>query len=218
MMMLPLVLAAALAAPSIPATASPEPSPTPNPRRVMSVRIPMPSFITPDEQLKFDIPYQIPELNWGNQRFWDPYRANRVDTKNWADSDYATLNWGGLRDAFATNGLDISLNYTADLAGNPVGGRSSGFTYCDNWTLDLEFQTEPLLGWKGGTFSIIALDRNGNNLSSRNIGNQFTVQQVYGGTGFIFYGLAYNQRFLDDRVSVKFGRMAAGDDFASSPF
>ena len=33
------------------------------PHKVMSVRIPMPSFITPDEQLKFDIPYQIPELN-----------------------------------------------------------------------------------------------------------------------------------------------------------
>ena len=41
---------------------------------------------------------------------------------------------------------------------------------------------------------------------------------MYGGTGVIFYGLAYNQRFLDDKVSFKFGRMAAGDDFASSPF
>ena len=215
-MFLPLLIAAATAV-SAPASQDSPDASARSPRRVMTVRIPMPAFITPDEQLKFDIPYQIPELNWGNQRFWDPYRSSRADTKSWSDSDYATMNWGGLRDTLSTNGLDISLNYTADLAGNPVGGKSAGFTYCDNWTLDLEFQTEPLLGWKGGTLSVIALDRNGNNLSAQNIGNQFTVQQVYGGTGVIFYGLAYNQRFLDDKVSFKFGRMAAGDDFASSP-
>ena len=49
----------------------------------MHVRIPMPLFITPDEQLRFDIPYQIPELNWNMQRFWEPYRSNRDNSKNW---------------------------------------------------------------------------------------------------------------------------------------
>lgn len=213
-MILPLLMAAAVSAAVPDSTYSSSAVPA---RKVMTVRMPMPSWITKDEELKFNIPYQIPELNWGNQRFWDPYQSQRNNTKNWLDSDYATLNWFGLRDRLATNGLDISATYTSDLAGNPVGGNSAGFTYCDNFTLDLEFQTEPLLGWRGGTFSVIALDRNGNNLSAQRIGNQFTVQQVYGGTGVIFYGLAYNQRFLDDKVSFKFGRMAAGDDFASSP-
>ena len=213
-MLLPILLAAATAV-SSPDSSSTQATPH---RKVMTVHIPMPKFITSSEELRFDIPYQIPELNWANQRFWDPYRQNRDNTKNWFDSDYATLNWFGFRDKLSTNGLDISVTYTADLAGNPVGGKSAGFTYCDNFTLDLEFQTEPLLGWHGGTLSIIALDRNGNNLTAQRIGNQFTVQQVYGGTGAIFYGLAYNQRFLDDRVSFKFGRMSAGDDFASSPF
>ena len=214
-MILPLFLAAAVSTAS-PDTATPS-STTPPPRKVMTVRMPMPSWITKDEELKFNIPYQIPELNWGNQRFWDPYRSNRNNNKNWFQSDYATLNWWGLRDALASKGLDISLNYTSDIAGNVTGGKSQGFTYTDNWTLDLEFQTEPLFGWHGGTLSIITLDRNGNNLSRNNIGNQFTTQQVYGGTGVIFYALAYNQRFCDDRFSFKFGRMAAGDDFASSP-
>ena len=213
-MFLPLILSAVLASPS----PSPSPLPESTPKKNLSVTIPMPKFITPDEKLKFDIPYQIPELNWGNQRFWDPYQRQRDNTKNWIDSDYATLNWFGLRDVLSTNGLDISVTYTADLAGNPVGGKSAGFTYCDNFTVDLEFQSKPLFGYEGGTLSIIGLDRNGNNLTAQHIGNQFTVQQVYGGTGFIFYCLAYNQRFLDDKVSFKFGRMSAGDDFASSPF
>jgi len=182
-----------------------------------SIHIPMPAMITPNEELRFDIPYQIPELNWNMQRFWDPYRTSRNNNKSWFQSDYATLNWFGLRDTLASHGLDISVSYTANLAGNPVGGKSAGFTYCDNFTFDLEFQSKPLFGYEGGTLSVIGIERNGNNLTARNVGNQFTVQQVYGGTGFIFYGLAYNQRFCNDRFSFKFGRMAAGDDFASSP-
>jgi porin len=213
-MLLPILLAAASAV-SLPEASTHQSGIS---RKVMTVRVPMPKFITEREELRFDIPYQIPELNWANQRFWDPYESQRNNTKNWFQSDYATLNWFGFRDTLSSKGLDISASYTSDLAGNPVGGQKAGFTYCDNFTLDLEFQTEPLLGWHGGTLSVIGIDRNGNNLTAQNIGNQFTVQQVYGGTGFIFYGLAYNQRFLDDRVSIKFGRMAAGDDFASSPF
>ncbi|MCX6960409.1 MAG: carbohydrate porin [Verrucomicrobia bacterium] len=216
-MFLPLLLAAAVSAASSDAGNSDQSTTSPAPRKVMHVRIPMPSFITPDEQLRFDIPYQIPELNWNMQRFWEPYQKSRGQGKDWFHSDYATMNWFGLRDTLANHGLDISVSYTADLAGNPVGGKSAGFTYCDNFTLDLEFQSKPLFGYDGGTLSVIGIERNGNNLSAQHVGNQFTVQQVYGGTGFIFYGLAYNQRFCDDRFSFKFGRMAAGDEFASSP-
>jgi len=213
-MILPLLLAVAVSSAS-PESNTPTPSSSP-PRKVITVRIPMP-FMRADDALKFDIPYQIPEFNWGNQRFWDPYRKERDNTKSWVDSDYATLNWWGARDTLAAKGLDIAFNYTSDIAGNVTGGKSRGFAYCDNLTLDLEFQTEPLLGYKGGTLSVIMLNRDGNNLSARNIGNQFTVQQVYGGSTAIFYGLAYNQRFCDNRFSFKFGRMSAGDDFASSP-
>lgn len=215
-MILPLILAASVS------TASPTPSPSPTPvqTRGISVTLPMPKAmhgVFPDDSLRFNIPFQIPELNWRMQRFWEPYQANRETGKSWLDSDYATMNWFGFRDTLATNGLDVSASYTADLAGNPVGGKSAGFTYCDNFTIDLEFQSKPIFGYDGGTLSVIGLNRDGNNLTAQHVGNQFTVQQVYGGTGFIFYGLAYNQRFDDDKISFKFGRMAAGDDFASSP-
>jgi porin len=216
-MILPILLAAAVstAAPDA-ARASDSASPA---RKKMSVHVHIPRmpFMATDADLRFDIPYQIPELNWGNQRFWDPYRSNRVNTKNWFQSDYALQNWFGLRDTLASHGLDVSFNYTSDIAGNVTGGKSRGMTYCDNFTLDLEFQSQPLFGYKGGTLSVIMLNRDGSNLSAQNIGNQFTVQQVYGGSTAIFYSLAYNQRFCDDRFSFKFGRMSAGDEFASSP-
>jgi porin len=216
-MILPILLAAAVST-AAPDAGNVADSARPA-RKKMSVHVHIPRmpFMATDADLRFDIPYQIPELNWGNQRFWDPYRSNRVNTKNWFQSDYALQNWFGLRDTLANHGLDVSFNYTSDIAGNVTGGKSRGMTYCDNFTLDLEFQSQPLFGYKGGTLSVIMLNRDGSNLSAQNIGNQFTVQQVYGGSTAIFYALAYNQRFCDDRFSFKFGRMSAGDEFASSP-
>ena len=205
-MILPLLLAAALT--STNATSS---------SRVITMKVPEIPHLMQAQELRFNLPRQIPGLDWDIQRFWHPYEVSEDDTKNWMNSSYATMNWFGLRDRLATNGVDISLNYLSNLAGNVTGGKSRGFTYCDNFTLDLEFHSEQLLGYKGGTLGIIMLNRDGNNLSAQNIGNQFTVQQVYGGSTAIFYGLTYDQHFLGDKLSFKFGRMAAGDDFASSP-
>ena len=65
--------------------------------------------------------------------------------------------------------------------------------------------------------TVSGLNRAGSSLSQQNIGNQFTVQQVYGGQTVMFYALLFEQKLLDDKVSIKAGRFAAGDDFASSP-
>ncbi len=172
---------------------------------------------TPVPEAAFNTLRQIPGLGIPMQRFWLPYHLTINDAQSWLQSDYATMNCLGLRDRLSTNGVDISLNYASDIASNVSGGKNLGAAYCDNFTLDLEFHSEPLLGYKGGTLSIIALNRDGDNLSAQSIGNQFTVQQLYGGSTAIFYGLTYEQQFHDDKFSFKFGRMATGDDFASSP-
>jgi len=207
-MMLPLLFAAALVSTNAASTTT---SPG------ITMRVPAIPHLIEAQELRFNIPTQIPDLDWDMQRFWHPYDPSQDNTKNWLESDYATMNWFGFRDLLATNGLDISFNYLSNLAGNVTGGKSRGFTYCDNFTLDMEFHSEQLLGYKGGTLSVIMINRDGSNLSANNIGNQFTVQQVYGGSTAIFYGLTYDQHFCDDKFSFKFGRMAAGDDFASSP-
>ena len=185
--------------------------------REITMQMPAIPHVIPATKLRFNLPTQIPGLDWDIQRFWHPYSTDQDNTQNWLESDYATMNWFGVRDLLATNGVNISLNYLSNLAGNVTGGKSRGFTYCDNLTLDLELHSEQLLGYMGGTLSVIMLNRDGSNLTANNIGNQFTVQQVYGGSTAIFYSLAYDQHFCDDKFSFKFGRMAAGDDFASSP-
>jgi porin len=122
-----------------------------------------------------------------------------------------------VRNFLDDSGVELSASYTNNIAGNPVGGLTQDFAYADNISFGVQLDLKKLLGWHGATLTVSALDRNGSNLSARNIGNQFTVQQVYGTQTTVFYALVLEQKLLDDKLGVKLGRFSPGDDFASSP-
>lgn len=160
------------------------------------------------------------ENNFGHSRFWDyydPYPSNYICSHEWFCGDTFTGDWWGMRNMLDDSGVEIIANYTNNIASNPVGGMSQGITYCDNFSFGVQLDFEKLIGWQGLTLAVSGLNRDGTNLSQDYIGNQFTVQQVYGGSALMFYALAFEQKFLDDKVALKFGRFATGDDFASSP-
>ncbi|MBJ7259806.1 MAG: carbohydrate porin [Chthoniobacterales bacterium] len=154
-------------------------------------------------------------------RFWDyytPLPSNFIGSDEWWRGDSLTGDWWGTRNWLDKDkGIEFSGTYTTDLAGNPIGGMEQGFTYTDNIAFGLKFDLEKLVGWRGATFTIAATDRNGTSLSQNHIGNQFTVQQIFGGQTIILTGLHLTQRLFDDKVEIKVGRFSAGDDFASSP-
>ena len=154
-------------------------------------------------------------------RFWDyytPYPSNYIGSAQWWEGDAASGDWWGTRNWLdKDHGVEFSFTYVNNLAGNPTGGLSQGFTYTDNIAFGTKLDLEKLIGWRGGTLTIAATDRNGNSLSRDYIGNQFTVQQVYGGQTIILTDLHLIQKFWDEKAEVKAGRFSAGDDFASSP-
>ena len=135
---------------------------------------------------------------------------------DWWNSGELTGDWGGPRNTFYDEGVSINASYLSNFAGNPVGGKSAGFTYCDNIGFELALDLEKLIGWKGGNFTVSGLNRDGSSLSEKNIGNQFTVQQVFGGSAVMFYALHLEQKLWDEKISIKIGRFATGDEFASS--
>lgn len=153
-------------------------------------------------------------------RFWsfyDPEPTNAIGTEQWWQGDVMLGDWWGLRNGFADAGVEFSLTYTNNIAGNPVGGRSQGFTYTDNLGFGVTLDLGEIVGWQGARLTVSGLNRAGTSLSQDYIGNQFTVQQVYGGQTAMFYALALQQSLFDDRIDIKLGRFATGDDFASSP-
>jgi porin len=133
-------------------------------------------------------------------------------------ADHLLGDWWGLRTRLEDDGITPSLTYVTDLAGNPVGGIRHGFTNADNLGLDLHFDLDKLFCLKGGTFIFSTSQRNGENLSAVDVGNTFTVQQVYGRETWQVIDVAYEQKFLDNRVDLRIGRIAAGDVFDVSPY
>ena len=126
--------------------------------------------------------------------------------------------WRGLLPWLDDRGITPTVNFWTDALGNPVGGIQHGFTTANNLNLDLLFDLEKLRGPKGGSFEISASERFGVSLSQQNIGNVFTVQQVYGNETFMLVDVAYQQELLGERLEVRLGRIAAGDDFLVSSY
>jgi len=113
----------------------------------------------------------------------------------------------------------INYAYTVNLAANPMGGLSPGqAAYADNHrlTLTLPFASampsisDPSLVLEG-------YNRDGKNLSAVAIGNQFTVQQIYGVETLAFYSLRLQGKLPGLGGNFKIGRFTSGDDFATWP-
>ncbi|RYD49461.1 MAG: carbohydrate porin [Verrucomicrobiaceae bacterium] len=137
--------------------------------------------------------------------------------QSWWEGDHALGDWNGLRPELEEKGFTLTGSYEGNVAGNLSGGYGRGWAYADNWDLAFHFDLEKLAGWRGASFLINGVDRNGANLSGNEVGNFYTIQQVFGGNTFFLYGLSLEQKFWDDKASLKVGRFAMNEIFASTP-
>jgi porin len=133
-------------------------------------------------------------------------------------ADHLLGDWYGMRTRLEDQGISPSLTFESDLAGNPVGGKRQGFTEADNLGLNLNFDLDKLYGVEGGSFFYSMSQRSGANLSAIDVGNTFTIQQVYGRETWQVIDVCYQQKFLNDQVELRIGRIAAGDVFDVSPY
>jgi porin len=131
---------------------------------------------------------------------------------------HLTGNWGGLRHELERAGVTLTATYTTDLLGNPVGGHTQGFRYAGDMAVDLHADLEKLWGLKGMQLDVSGAWRSGESLSAQDIGNTFTVSQIFGGETVWLYAIALEWPSLwDDRLDIRLGRIGAGDDFLTSP-
>jgi porin len=132
--------------------------------------------------------------------------------------DHLFGDWRGLRPKLEDNGLTTTITWVSDMAGNPVGGRDQGFTECENLGMDFLADLDKMYGMSNAKFHVSASQRSGSSLTNDYIGNSFNVQQVFGGETFKLIDVEYVQRFCDGKMSIHAGRIAAGDDFLTSPY
>ena len=133
---------------------------------------------------------------------------------SWLEAKFATGNWNGERDHLADIGVDPFLYYTSIVSGNPSGGKiEGGTTYVDDFYFGAHLFLSKLVGWPGAQLTISGVNRDGAGLTDNNVGSRYDVQQTVGGQNIFFYQFFLDQRFWDDKASIKIGRFGASDDF-----
>jgi len=133
-------------------------------------------------------------------------------------SEHLLGDWFGARAGLVEHGVTPTVTFVTDALGNPTGGMRQGFRGASNLGLDVLFDLDKIFGLAGGSFEVSFSARSGSGLSKEDIGNVFSVQQVFGGETYRLVDVAYRQQLLDDRVEFRVGRIAAGDDFLVSPY
>lgn len=116
------------------------------------------------------------------------------------------------------NGLALSANYTGQAAANPIGGIRQGSAYAGQLFFGIDGDLDRLAGIAGGSFHIAVTNRHGRSLSDDSIGNNTSVQEIFGGGQTTRLTLlSYQQKLFDNRLDVEFGRLVANIAFLNSP-
>ncbi|PXW54433.1 porin [Methylobacterium sp. B4] len=116
------------------------------------------------------------------------------------------------------NGLSFLLNYTGQAVANPVGGIRQGSAYAGQLFFGIDADLQRLAGIAGGSVHVAVTNRHGRNLADDFIGNNTSVQEIFGGGQTTRLTLlSYQQKLFDNRLDIEVGRLVANINFLNSP-
>jgi porin len=121
-------------------------------------------------------------------------------------------------DILYDHGISLSLSYTGEAAGNPSGGIRQGTDYTGQVYLGADFDLGRILGFQGTTVHVAITDRHGRNLAADYIGNNTSVQEVYGTQNLHLAVFTIEQKLFNDRLDITAGRTVANIAFLNSPY
>ncbi|MCB1072796.1 MAG: carbohydrate porin [Chlamydiia bacterium] len=135
---------------------------------------------------------------------------------SWWNSPYLTGDWWGGRSKLARDGVTVGMSYVTDMAANVFGGKAKGFSYAGSFGLDVSVDIGRYTTLKGLSFYTSVVWRTGTSLSADKIGNQYPVQQVYGGQNIRLNEFYLKQELFNKYLIFKGGRLNGGNDFLQS--
>lgn len=122
----------------------------------------------------------------------------------------------GVRKSLEDKGVSIYATDTSEVLANPTGGFKQNATFEGNLLVILGVDTNKLIGWQGGKFNVSSYDIYGRGLSANNLGNWSKVSYVEAPVGVRLFELWYEQSVANDKMSVRFGQLAADQEFIIS--
>jgi porin len=115
------------------------------------------------------------------------------------------------------HGITVTLNYTGEAAANPSGGIRQGADYAGQVYLGGDFDMSKIAGLSGMTIHLAITQRHGRNLAADDIGNNTSVQEVYGTQNTHLAVLTVEQVLLGGRLDITAGRTVANIAFLNNP-
>jgi porin len=129
-----------------------------------------------------------------------------------------TGDWS-LRSRLADEGITFNVQYAAEGWSNVTGGASTGTVYTGLMTLQGNVDLQKLVGWQGVSLSTRWYWLSGQDISATNLGNNiFTVSNIAGFPTFRMSELWFQQNFMNDRISIRLGQLAADSQFGVSTY
>jgi porin len=122
----------------------------------------------------------------------------------------------GFRTYLASYGVNFQVNYVGDPFAIVSGGLKQGVAYAGLLELVVEADLAKSLGWQGGIFHVSTYGIQGNGPSQNYVGNLQLVSDVEALPTVRLNELWIEQKFLDDRATIRIGQLAADTEFARS--
>jgi porin len=134
--------------------------------------------------------------------------------RRFLEQDYLLGDWGGLRTDLSKRGVDFEFLYAASVPSNLDGGIEKDTVYQGGLLMLLDLNSEKLAGYHGGQLHVGSVWVHGEKpFSDRVIGDLNKVNLLDFENGVWLWELWYEQRMLDDKVSLKVGQLAIDRDF-----
>ncbi len=135
-------------------------------------------------------------------------------------TEHLVPDFGGYRSRLERVGVDLQLDYIAEVAGNVTGGTRSSSSYAGQVGFEADIDWNKLAGVPGLTTHVVIVNRQGSNVGS-NFGDSLNqVQEIYGAGGDTVVHLVYayaEESLLNGRVNLAVGRAPELNDFSASP-
>lgn len=123
---------------------------------------------------------------------------------------------GGIRSALAGRGITYAINYIGEVLGNPTGGFAQNTFYDGRLELALSIDLEKMIGWDGLTFFTNAYQIHGRSITATDLGALMPASFIEALPATRLFELWLEQKLLDDRLSIRFGQLAADSEFLIS--
>lgn len=149
-------------------------------------------------------------------RDFKPWLDERV--KPWFDGDNGTGDWYGYRTKLKDKGVEIGVSSSNEVWGNVVGGLQRGSVVIGAIQIASIIDFEKLINWKGGSFYSRWLCLTGQDPSANLEGNIFTISNIYGYNTFRNTELWLQQKFMEDKLSLRAGQLVADSEFVISDY